>query len=647
MLPLRNWAGAMDVRFIKAVLGACLACAWALGGAATAGAGSAGAVPADGGAQAATVDVEEPGAAPVALKTDADGNAYWELEVKAVGLYIASWQRSSGIWESPEAAQAALVVLFRCRNATYMNYLSQFASYDAFSSAPGVRRKEDGGTSFTDPATVKARDNCLVEADINFEQLTSVEDASNEGKSVGRAVVQIPTALTGPGTHELFIAGYELLDGHAAACPKKSWAAGPDKRGGIVTLGCDPTLKDVKKFTLTVPRHVSPTVLRGPVVEPGSWFVPSHYSNVRAFGAPTASSLAVAGVPPGLWSTAGPALLLGVVLAGCLALPTALLATVGRNRQGLPSAAAGHIGPPSGGGSDAHSGRWRFCFLGRVHGLLAFLILILCSVLAAAGQRGFGWNQGSARLAASFLVAFLLVNYGAMAFRWSLARRRSRGFCPRLAARPVYVAVLLASLIANRAVGLEPALVFGAVLGVDYSFNTADAGLRRPALAAVAGSFHVAVLGLAAWGGYSFIAANRIETFIRWEEIQPDYVAAVGDAAGFAALAVGELLGVVAVVAIAVLPVILLPFAPLEGALIWRWSRGAWVLCYAVAAALFSFVLLPVPGAGDAKAAPFAAWVSLYAAYCLLGGGVWAVLATRRRRKDEKPAPKVGAGVEH
>lgn len=644
---------AMDVRWMELVLGACLACAGLLGAAVTVGAPTAAAAP-----QAATVDVVEPGPSPVALKTGPGGKAYWELKVVADGSYIASWERSSGLWGTPAEALTSLEGMYACRNKAILAYVSQFAGYRAFLLAPGVKHDPTTGLTFTDPATAKATAACEKDSRISTDQVTLVKDMGAAGKP-RPAVIQIPAALTGPGTHELFIAGYSLLDRTDPACPRKTWAPRPGVQGGIVSGRCNPSFTTVRKFTVTIPRSTSPTVLGGPVVEPGSWFEPSPYSNFRAIDA-----AAVTAGPSGVWPMAGPALLLGVVLALLLAVPTAVLAAVAGDRPGRLASVVRRlvlpdVGSPASAPGHSTPGR-RFSLLGQVllgqvHGPLAFLIVVLCSALAAAGQKGFGWNERSARLAMSFFLAFMLLNYGSIVFRWGIARRHRRGSFPRVAARPVYVAVLLASLAVARVADLEPALVFGAVLGVDYSFNAGEAGPRRPALAAVAGSVYMAVLGLVAWAAYSFLAANRVETFIRWQEIQPDYVAAVSDAGGFATLAVGELLAIIAVVAIAALPVTLLPFARFEGELIWRWRRGAWILCCAVAVAMFSLILRPLPGSADAKAVPSAPWVCLYAAYGLLALGLWAFLATGRRRQglplqvhheDETPAPKVGAGVE-
>lgn len=650
----------------------------------------AAAVPGD---QGAAVDVVEPGPAPVALKKGSGGKPFWELTVKGDGAYIASWERSSALWGSPEEAGAALKGMYDCRARAILKYANQFSGYAAFNNSPGVEYDPATGLTFTDPATVKKFGACFKESHISSDQVTFVKGKKGTTNAPATVIVQIPAALTGPGTHELFIAKYTLLDGGNPTCPRKTWASSPGIQGGTIAGKCSPTLKDIKKFTVTIPRESSPTVLGGPVVEAGSWFSPSAYSNFRPFDAAGATAGGASGPSlSGLWPAARPALVLGAVLALLLAGSTALLAAGSRLGAGsiaaavrgvmpaarrggsrsdsdgsgpsvasnsgplsdeaerlsgaeaerLPGAAAERLPGAVAGGSAAGTGagpaesplRSGFTLPGQVHGPLAFLVLVACSALAAAGQKGFGWNGGSARLALSFLAAFLLLNYGSMLFRWAIVRRHQRGSFPRIAARPVYVAVLLASLAVARMAGLEPALVFGAVLGIDLGLSAKDAGALRPALAAVAGSVFMAVLGLAAWAGYSFLAANHVETFIRWKEIQPDHVAAVSDAGGFTTLAAGELLAVIAVVAVAALPATLWPLSAFEGALIWRWNRAAWVACYIVAVALFSVVLLPWSGGLDGVSAAFAVWVSLYAAYALLAGGLWAVMACARRRHE-------------
>ncbi|NVM97766.1 hypothetical protein [Arthrobacter sp. SDTb3-6] len=678
----------------KTVWGACLAGAGLLAGMAWGGVAPAAAVPGD---EGAAVDVVEPGRAPVVLKAGPDGKSYWELTVEGGGAYIASWERSSGLWGSAGEAAAALKGMYDCRNNAVLKYASRFATYGAFNRAAGTKHGAGTGLSFTDPATVKAFAACMKDSHISSDQVKSVRAKAGKGKPAAAQVIQIPAALTGPGTHELFIARYSLLALGNPMCPRMTWGSSPGVEGGTITGRCNPSLKDLKTFTVTIPREASDTVLGGPVVEPGSWFEPSSYSNFRAFTAPATGSSAP--FPAGLWALAWPILLLGMVVALLLAGSTSLLAagagpgtgrlaaavrrvvpTVGRDfgraagrgislgarpgftraagARGVPAAEPGvgtgaapgadlaaaeaEAGAAAPGAADATTRRdWRVPVLGQVHGPLAFLILLACAALAAAGQEGFAWSQGAARMAFSFLAAFLLLNHGSMVVRWTVVRRHGRGFFPRVAARPVYVAVLLASLAFTRVAGPEPALVFGAVLGVDYSLNTKDAGHRRLAVAAIAGSVYMAVVGLAAWAGYSFLAANDVGSFIKWDEIQPDYVAAVSDAGGFTTLAAGELLAIVAVLALAALPVTLLPLAPFEGALVWAWNRGVWILCYIAAVALFSFVLLPWPR--DGLTVPLAARAGLYAAYAVVAGAVCAVMAIGRRRQREGVAPAVAA----
>ena len=621
------------MRCRRAVWGRALASAALVAGIAVAGGAPSLAVPGD---DAATVDVVAPGPAPVVLKEGPDGKSYWELTVEGEGAYIASWERSSGLWRNSGEAAAALAAMYDCRNKAVLKYADQFASYGAFNEAPGTKYDPETGLTITDPATVKARDACLKDSHISSDQVTSFRDKAdkgNKGESGTLVVIQIPTALIGPGTHELFIAKFVFLAAGNPVCPKKTWDPGPGIRGGAITSRCNPILKDPKTFTVTVPRDASATVLGGPVVEPGSWFAPSAYSNLRVFEAPPTDHSGTLLV--GLLKTAWPALLLGVVVALLVA-----GAGAGNASRGL-TAAVRRVAPTSRRGGDPTSAAriasasgtrpWQSLLFGPVHGPLAFLIVLACAAVAAVGQEGFAWTERSARMALSFLASFLLLNYGSMVARWTLARRHGRGHFPRVTARPLYVVVLLASLALARVAGPEPALVFAAVLGVDYSLNTKDAGPGRPALAAIAGSVYMAAVGLIAWVGYTFLTANPVESFIRWDEIQPDYVAAVSDAGGFTTLAAGELLAIVAVVSVAALPITLLPLVPFDGALVWTWNRGVWVVCYIIAVALYSFMLQPWPG--DGMPVHFATWLGLFAAYGLIGGGACVVMARCRRRE--------------
>ena len=155
--------------------------------------------------------------------------------------------------------------------------------------------------------------------------------------------------------------------------------------------------------------------------------------------------------------------------------------------------------------------------------------MALGSVRAAAGQGGFGANGRSFRLAISFFTAFVLLNHGSMVFRWAIARRHARGSFPRVAARPVSVAVLWRPWPWHVCRGWNPRWCLVPSLSL-ITASTPRERVLRPALAAMAGSACVALLGLAAWAGFGFLATHHVDSLVRWHEIQPGRVAAVSDA---------------------------------------------------------------------------------------------------------------------
>lgn len=176
--------------------------------------------------------------------------------------------------------------------------------------------------------------------------------------------------------------------------------------------------------------------------------------------------------------------------------------------------------------------------LGQVRGFWAFLFLLLTAVVSGLVDPDFGFNAKSLRLVCVFVAVFLLLNYTGGFIKWAVAKQP--GVKPRLVARPVYLIILIITVIFARGTGIEPALVFGTVIALDYA--TQDVGeqgsltQKRAANAAIAGAVWAFVLGFAAWLAYTYIAHHPFSSLVRWEEIAVERAVLLDDTLNFASL---------------------------------------------------------------------------------------------------------------
>ncbi|MDH6532373.1 hypothetical protein M2119_000610 [Aurantimicrobium minutum] len=268
--------------------------------------------------------------------------------------------------------------------------------------------------------------------------------------------------------------------------------------------------------------------------------------------------------------------------------------------------------------------KFKFTFFGQMYGFPAFLIVVLGAIIAGFSDPGFGWNEKSVRLLISFFGVFILLNYGGATIRGWVVKRPERGFFPRVAARPVYLLFLIVTMFFARATGIEPALVFGSVLALDYGLNTTPVKSKHAGGAALAGAIYAAVLGVGAWLLYSSLAVSPVQTVIPWNLVPSAGEVDFYSIAVYGNVAAGEFLSILTIAALASLPIGLLPFRFLEGINIWRWSKVAWVFIYAVGVSIYSLVLMSLPQSWKEISVPFAWWVAIYFIYSAIALGIWA-----------------------
>ena len=289
---------------------------------------------------------------------------------------------------------------------------------------------------------------------------------------------------------------------------------------------------------------------------------------------------------------------------------------------------------PKNSGPEAVRRRW-FASLGQVHGPWALLIIVLSAVIAGFSDPEYGLNWMSLRLLVTFMAVFVVLNYGGAVVKRIAGFRGRQGYRPRVTARPVYLVIIVVTVLFGRGTGVNPALVFGSVLALDYGLQSA--GSARTALVTVAGAFWAALLGLAAFACYTFLVVRPIPSLIEWESIDPNAAFVVYQLTEFGNVAAGEFFSAVCIAALSSLPIALLPFAFLDGSHLWRYNRVAWVILYALGAMVYSYVLVPLPASWDEITVTVSAWAGVYVAYAGIAVAVWAFFRFTRPR-DIAPA---------
>lgn len=195
-------------------------------------------------------------------------------------------------------------------------------------------------------------------------------------------------------------------------------------------------------------------------------------------------------------------------------------------------------------------------------------------------------------------VALAVVGVNAI---WVLAARgmtRHIGLPPaRPVVRPGLLVVVAATALGSRLIGLEPALLFGLVLGVVLP-EAADRVVRGRTAAVQLSA--VAAFGVLAWLTVGVLPAPS------------------GDISAF----VVELANSIALIAIGSTAVALLPFGGLAGRSVLRWSRPLWLALALVVYTVLFALLLPVASLVEAGAGVVAVVVATLA-FAVLSVSVW------------------------
>ena len=557
----------------------------------------------------------------VGLNKAADGSYSWRVSFEAPKgqMYVASWERSKGLWSSPAEATAALNRLGDCQMSVrkaWVGKWNSFAEVKAHDTAPQQDR-------WTTPDIAKGLTACYADSGIGSEQVKS--DFSDTHSSI-----DIPVELIGPGTHKLFVMGVTQPDQPARGQPGCTGVDYAD--GSWAGAGCQFATSEPVSFTVTVPYPpAAGMVLPGANVADGSAFHSTVFSRLV-----TAPGFGGSGAQDDMFTKAGLTVALALVLAILIALPTELVEnTISKNHSRIAAfikrlLPAGRYAfatglTPAGQHSPSASQplkvRRRLPILGGVSRWWSFPTLLAGAVIAGFAEPKFGINWMSLRLVITIFVAFLIVNLGGTFLTWLLTRRHTGTEKPRLRARPFYLVLILATVIFARVVTVEPALVFGTLLAIDYGIRLSRA---RSAWVTIVGTVYATVLGLGAWVGYTAIAQFKLADVGNLAEIDNQYTFQVYTAISFTQTALGELASTICIQALTTVPIALLPLAFLSGSALWQWKKWVWVVTYAAGLAAYSFVLVPMPTSWKEISQSLALWVGIFVSYVILAVGLWA-----------------------
>jgi hypothetical protein len=259
-------------------------------------------------AQAETV-FEGPEPSLTEVKVDSDGIATWDINFTADSAYIATWERTEGVWKSADEASAYVTALAQCQFDARAAYLQKFTTGEEFRTSPTTQITEKGSDyiwNTDDPETVEKFSRCN-SSEWSTDQVT-VEFTDEES---GAAVAHIPLDLMGPGNHELFLTTITYPEPSASAC-SVSW---PGEGGYWTGYGCPPEF-ETQLISVAVPYAPSKNFeLTGPIVSSNSPYDQTVFSNLPPVGLSERDA-----VPPVLLTIA-----VTLILAILIALPTALL----------------------------------------------------------------------------------------------------------------------------------------------------------------------------------------------------------------------------------------------------------------------------------------------------------------------------------
>src|SRR5690606_38237273 len=216
-------------------------------------------------------------------------------------------------------------------------------------------------------------------------------------------------------------------------------------------------------------------------------------------------------------------------------------------------------------------------------------------------------NGASARLLLAMVISLTVVNVGVSLLVMAAARRRY-GVASVLEPMPAALLLVALSVLVSRLAGLSPGFLFGLVVGVAFARELRK---REDGILAVLGIGATILLGVAAWFGYGLLGA---------------------DGSGFWYELSRETLVAITLESVGTIVITLLPLEFLDGKVVFRWSKLAWLATYIVGLVVFLLVVVPLSDNWGEASAPLLGWGALFALFAVLAIGIWAYFRFVRPR---------------
>jgi len=230
----------------------------------------------------------------------------------------------------------------------------------------------------------------------------------------------------------------------------------------------------------------------------------------------------------------------------------------------------------------------------------------------------FAANLGSWRLVLTALVAFaIFLGLGSLVVRL-VGRRIAPGVRFPLQFRWGSLIILTAGVVVSRLFDINPGIIFGLVAGLAIADSISAAGRGRLMFASAA---YAILIGVAAWVGFAFVSPLAAA--------EPTNVGLVFGA---------ELLSAITIEAIATMPLAFLPLMGLDGGTLRSWRFAAWALIYALGLALFTLLLLTVPGSWVEVQGDILRWLIIFGGFTVLSITIWAIHEGLKRRRAKRDA---------
>ncbi|WP_062464185.1 hypothetical protein [Demequina soli] len=231
------------------------------------------------------------------------------------------------------------------------------------------------------------------------------------------------------------------------------------------------------------------------------------------------------------------------------------------------------------------------------------LTVAAAALILGIGRAGWSLERESLVTYVSLFLSLTALNLGLNAVRVLAARRRLR-VPGRMIPLPGSLTVVVVSVVVSQVLHIEPTLMFGIVVSVQFGRSMSERHEGRLALLGVSAVF---TMGVIAWILLSILDVT------------------VGRTEALGGMIVEETLAAITLETLAALVVGLLPFTYLEGKAIRDWSPRIWLASYFVAAVSFVLIAVPTGASWEESETPLITWLLICAGFGVVSLTAWAV----------------------